>query len=257
MDWTAWVSLISAIAAFAAVLVNAEYTRRHVRAERHWREEGIAKRFREPLLQASFNLQSRIYNIVQQNFLDRFAGPANTDEERQYAVEHTLYLIGQYLCWVEILRRESQFVDPRNQHRNRVIADQLEEIRDRFADSSDNAGPLRIFRGEQRALGEVMMVGSPVATPDAPRWDCIGYADFVANRDDPTFERWFRCPRADLQVLVGLPAGCQARIVRVQHGLLGLVELLDPDGHRVSKTMRRRLPSTSRTERGADRADVG
>ena len=40
--------------------------------------EDLAVRFREPLLQAIFNLETRIYNIVELGFLQRFLGDGAT-----------------------------------------------------------------------------------------------------------------------------------------------------------------------------------
>ena len=47
-----------------------------------------------------------------------------------------LYLFGQYLGWVEIIRRESQYVDPRSRKNNRLIVEKLEHVRDCIAESA-------------------------------------------------------------------------------------------------------------------------
>jgi hypothetical protein len=55
--------VVAAISAIAAVF-SAWLAAHTVRSERLAAADQIALRFREPLLQAAFNLQTRIYNVV-------------------------------------------------------------------------------------------------------------------------------------------------------------------------------------------------
>ena len=67
-------------------------------------------RYREPLLRAASDLQSRIYDIVGQKFLAchlQQGGPA----DQEYACRNTMFVFAEYLGWVEILRRGVQFLD--------------------------------------------------------------------------------------------------------------------------------------------------
>jgi hypothetical protein len=83
----------------------------------------------------------------------------------------------------------------------------------------------RVFRGEQRAIGEVMAV--PV--PDRPgSHECLGYASFVARQDDPAFSRWFAKLRADLAVLADDLEGRGERVAALQSALMDLIDFLDP-----------------------------
>lgn len=236
---SAIVSVVSAGIAASAAFASAWFTRRTIISERLAVADELAVRFREPLLQAAFNLQSRMYNIARLGFLERFMAETSPAEDREYAAENTLYLLGQYFCWVEILRRESQFLDPRNRARNRAVADQLEKVRDVFASSEIPELVFRIFRGEQRAIGEVML--TPTEAPRGPCWECVGYAAFVRQRGDAENDRWFRRTRDDLDVLLKEPGRHRERLVLVQHALLDLVDVLDPNGERVSMGMRERL----------------
>jgi hypothetical protein len=242
MDPNTVVALVAAVFAAVAALISAWYSQKSTREDRQNTADEVALRYREPLLQAAFNLQTRLYNIVGLRFFERFMTDDNSVEEREYAIEHTLYLIGQYFCWVEILRRESQFLDPRDLQRNRVLAEQLESIRDAFAASTDNAGLLRIFRGEQRAIAEVMMTKtSNLPVSGAPRYDCQGYGAFIHDRMDSEIDRWFRHLRSDLKCYAFNPAGNGRRMVLIQNELVNLVNLLDPEMHRVSGQMRKHL----------------
>src|SRR4051795_6999504 len=106
------IPVATAMISTAGALVSVFFSRRSARGERLEAADQIAMKFREPLLQATFNLQTRIYNIVELGFFDRFLGERNSTDEREYAVTHTLYVIAQYCCWVEILRRDSSVRRP-------------------------------------------------------------------------------------------------------------------------------------------------
>jgi hypothetical protein len=236
MSDSSGVALIAATISAIAAIVSASLAAHSVSSTRNAAADDVAARFREPVLQAAFNLQSRFYNIVNLNFLQVFAGDSARDDEREYAYKNTLYLLGQYFCWVEILRRESQFLDPRSRTRNREIARHLERVRDAFASSEEAETVLRIFRGNQRAIGEVMLEPIVYATPERPRWECIGYATFDRKMEDPAVYQWFARPRSDLGILLTDPARA-TRIVLVQHALLDLIHTLDPSAERVSAHM--------------------
>lgn len=233
------VSLVGAALSASAAIASGWFTRQTVTSERLAAADELAMRFREPLLQSAFNLQSRIYNIVRLEFLERFMAETCPAEDREYAVENTLYLLGQYFCWVEILRRESQFLDPKDRARNRAVANHLEQIRELFTSSEIPEPVFRTFRGEQRAMGEVML--TPTEAARGPRWECMGYAGFVRQREDEQNDHWFRRARADLDVLLKEPGRHHDRLVLIQHALLDLVDVLDPHGERVSMAMRERL----------------
>jgi hypothetical protein len=66
--------------------------------------EAILSRYREPLLGAAHNLQSRLYNAVQNGFLARYLGGKDPERAR-CARDHTAYVLAEYLCWAEIIRR--------------------------------------------------------------------------------------------------------------------------------------------------------
>ena len=59
---------------------------------------------RDPLLWAAFDLQSRIFNIVDQFFLRAYF-LHGSEEERAYAKRSTVFVFAQYLAWMEIVRR--------------------------------------------------------------------------------------------------------------------------------------------------------
>lgn len=232
---------LSALASVLAVVITATLTYRLHRVSRREAAEDLATRFREPLLQATHNLQSRMFNIARKDFLGRFlVADGATERERAYAVRNTVYLFGQYLGWVEVIRREAQYVDPRRRGTNRLIVERLEAVRDCLAASEradDRA--LRLFRGEQRAVGEVMLVPTDSAR-NTPRWECVGYAGFNERLADPAFRRWFT-PLEDDVAEIAARGGVPPRVKELQHALVDLMDALDPGCERVARPWRERL----------------
>ncbi len=242
-------SLVTALISVAGALISIVFSRRTVAKDRREAADRIATRFTEPLLHAAFNLETRFYNIVGLGFFDRFHHAESSEQDREYAVLNTIYVVAQYFCWIEILRRDVQFLDPRNDRRYVTVLRRIEGVRDAFTDSITVPEQcFRLFRGEQRALGEVLLVPVADPPPGVPRWECLGYAPFVHALDDPQVARWFTRLRADIDLLVVDTAGHDGRLRMIQNRLVDLIDAVDPDGHRVPAELRRRLPPRGAAE---------
>src|SRR5262249_840293 len=87
--------------------VSAQLQQTERQRERKYEAEKIVSRFREPLAQAAFELQGRLYNILRQGLIDVYFDNG-TERERAYVVGSTSYLIAQYFGWTEIIRAEIQ-----------------------------------------------------------------------------------------------------------------------------------------------------
>jgi hypothetical protein len=239
-------SIVAVLISTIGAIVSVSISRRAAREERLSAADELTRKFREPLLQAASNLQTRIYNIVELNFFGRFLGADSTDSEKEYAVLNTMHVFAQYFCWVEIVRRESQFIDPRNYQRNYANALGIEAASDTFSDSVSIQGKcFRFFRGEQRALGEMMLVPTGASTPGAPRWECMGYASFVRSLEDEQMARWFRRLREDIGEFAENPANCDGRLRLIQQRLMDVIDIVDPDARSVPKWLRKRLAAPS------------
>jgi hypothetical protein len=235
------IPVITTLISVAGALVSVIFSRRSARGERLEAADEIAMKFREPMLHAAFNLETRLYNILELGFFRRFLTADNSEQEREYAVCNTLYLFAQYFCWVEILRRASQFIDPRNDQRDRQYVKALENVRNTFTDSiTIQESTFRIFRGEQRALGEVMLFPVADPPPGVPRWDCLGYAAFVQALEEPAMARWFRSLRSDIDQVSHDLSGHDYRLRLLQRSLMDLIDAIDPDAWRVPSSLRRR-----------------
>ncbi len=191
--------------------------------------EEILSKYREPLVHAAFELQSRLYNILKKNSLGRFY-LNGTDRERDYIVESTLYVIAQYFGWTEVIRREIQFLNLGEADATRKLMQLQENIGAMFL--SDRYGEsFRIFRGEQRAIGERMML------LEDHNHSVLGYASFVEMKE-LGFQHWFEGLRQDVGVLSQDVAKHSARLTQIQHALIDLIEHLDPQRIRFSAKYR-------------------
>lgn len=197
----------------------------------------ILRQYRDPLLDAASTLQSRIFNIVRNNYLGQWLHCGDPDEER-YARDYTVYALAEYLTWVEIVRRELRFLDVGDEAHNRVLMSLLHKAQ-LTIQATQVAGPFRVFRGRQRAIAELMMV--PTGAPEGPRSECMGYAAFCERLDeDEDFRRWFERLRADVDLMVDRSQ--DERLVRLQNDMVDLIDHLDPKALRIPAEFRQRLP---------------
>jgi hypothetical protein len=237
----AGVSVVSALVTGRMTSWSAIRTKRFERAQSKTEQsEMILSRYREPLLNSAHDLQGRIYNIVKRGYLASYLHCGDPDLER-YARNYTVYSVAQYICWGEIVRRDMRYLDLGGEAENRKWVRVL-EVTQAVISYEEGSRPIRLFRGEQRAIGEVMMAPTPTGDPQSGRFEALGYAAFCEKLESDTeFARWFSRLRADVDAIAdGNPAE-QDRLVSLQSGLIDLIEFLDPEGARLPKHFRRRL----------------
>ncbi|MGW8395855.1 hypothetical protein ACWGLP_04025 [Streptomyces lydicus] len=201
----------------------------------------ITSRYREPLLQAAFDLQSRLYNIVALGFFDRHH-ESSDPEEWQYARDSTLFRLGQYFGWAEILRRDIQYLDLGSAERTRELTTLLDTVSHAFANTDwyPRTSILRLFRDEQRAIGECL-VETAAADPRGQR--CLGYVQFVERlENDASFGRWFARLSREIDSVPRPAPQRFDRLTRIQHELVAVIEFLDPNATRFPAAHRGRIP---------------
>jgi hypothetical protein len=196
---------------------------RQIRLEERSKQEQaeqLLRKYRDPLLRSAFDLQSRLYNIVKQGFLVIYHG------KDPYAEQNTLYVIGQYLGWVEIIRQQIQFLDLGEAEKNKALNEHLREVSQRFRSDRYSSG-LRLFEGQQRAIGEIMTVS---LDKDAGHTGpvCMGYAAFVKHLQNPEFSNWFDSLRTDVATLAS-GEDDYLRLVTLQRALVDLLDYLDSE----------------------------
>jgi len=247
------VSLISAAAALGSVVLTALLSARTAvgrvqlqaeideqRAARVKQEEhlDLMNRVRLPLLWAAFDLQSRIWNIQAQGFLPVYLLHGTT-EQRAYAQRNTLFLFAQYLAWVEIIRRGVHFLDLGNREENRQLVNQSSRIGSILNSDGFPDMLFCIFRGDQRAIGEIMIEASADG-----ELSCIGYADFCTKSDkEDSFSRWFTRLSKDIDQLT-VDNQWHPRLVALQNSLIDLINLLDPESMRFPDRHRNKLQAS-------------
>jgi len=157
------VSIVIAVISFIGTLITAgvsvwykwfseEQTRRN-------HAEKLISKYRDPLLLASQDLQSRLYNITVNNltcYLRR------DDDKRDNILLYTAFLIGQYFSWVCILRRQAQFLMFSTDQANRDLTRVLGGIAFEFGTERypPDGAPFMIWRGQQMAIGGIMTVNN-------------------------------------------------------------------------------------------------
>jgi hypothetical protein len=190
------------------------------------RQREISK-LSEPLARSVYELQGRIYIVLNQRFLVEFMTNGK-EREKTYGLNHTAFVVAQYFCWTELVRREIQFIDLGESEKTRNLALLQDAIS--LALGTGLRPPLfRLYEGEQRAIGDALIVQAPGRAPV-----CMGYGAFVTAfppGKDPLIDML----RAHVtSAETGLDSA-RPRLTQVQHQLLKLLELLDPKQLRFPK----------------------
>ncbi|MBE9004923.1 hypothetical protein IQ259_07705 [Fortiea sp. LEGE XX443] len=189
----------------------------------------VMSKYRDPLLRSVIDLQSRLFNIHKNRVLQNF--DQRSLSEQDYLINNTLYVFAEYFGWVEILRREIQFLDFGDLELNRHLTELFVNITKAFGTSrvngKDNFDPtFQLFNGEQRAIGEIMMKSR--STDQMLGYECIGYAEFVRKMSDPDFVRWFTKLKKDLDLIIKDSKIGGDRLVLIHSRLIDLLDFLDP-----------------------------
>jgi hypothetical protein len=232
------VSIVIAVVSLIGSLIAAGFTgwityyvdevRRRADAKR------LVAKYRDPLLLASLDLQSRIWNLVQQNLLVYH----QDNNKRDLIYVYTAFLVGQFLSWTYILRREAQFLRFSTQKNNRKLARTLEALTSTFGtDATEGQTPFMLWRGQQMAIGEIMTKG------DGGQLYCIGYSTFYHKyQNEPDFRQWFIPIEKGIGWLVNAREQRDPvptyRLRRLQHLLIDLIKILDEEAEGEGRTRR-------------------
>jgi hypothetical protein len=227
---------VGGLASFFGTRRRLEFEERNYRRSLEAEAEKLLRRYRDPLIRAAFDLQSRLYNIVVIGFLKTYL-IEGSEAEQAYAVDSTLYVVAEYLGWVEIIRLENQFLDAGDRESNKQLAEHLDVVRNILLGRDFENDTFRVFRGEQRAIGELMITRSA----DGAR-ECIGFASFVTRRSEPAFSRWLNKLEGDVRRVAEEDGPHEVRLIALQHALIDLLDFLDPDNLRFGTRNRERIP---------------
>ncbi len=209
-------------------------------------------RYRDALLWSAFDLQSRIYNILHGFDVSRRPGRRGfmgaflvdgTEQQANYVRRSTAFVFAEYLGWVEIFRRDLQFLDLGDSKSNRQTMFLIATVSETLSAAvMSETECFRIFRADQRAIGELMI--DPGSKPGERR--CLGYAAFcamLASGGAPA--EWVQELISHVELAALEPDKAQDRLTRLQHQLIDLIDLLDPEGQRFPSTQRSRFSSAA------------
>jgi hypothetical protein len=214
---TALILALIAIAGSLASTVVATFGLPAIQAKRDSKK--ILDTYREPLIAASFELQSRLYNILALDFIGKWVKDERTGK-RDAAIHSTLYVFAQFFAWRELIRREVQYLRFSRDEQTRLFAQLLRDIGEEFL--ADRYGQqFMIWRVEQRGLGERMII------PADGGKACLGYAAFLDQRG--MMDEWLNPIERDLE---NIDDGGRKRLTNVQHLLVELIRQLDDNKKR-------------------------
>lgn len=148
-------------------------------------------------------------------------------------VDNTAFLIAQFFGWAEILRQTLQFLDLGAIDQTRTLGERVDRIAETFL-RDDLGRDLRVFRGDQRALGEEMIE----RTAEGSR--CVGYAAFRRRLGLDAYPFLARL-RERVEAFGQAPEGAHRRLVLLQNELVDLLDLLDPQHVRFPAARRTRI----------------
>jgi len=154
--------------------------------------DSVYKKYKDPITLSTIELSSRLIEIHQHYptvFLNKEVmklkssslSKNSTDDEhfRKHKLLSTIYRLCSFFGWLELYRQEITFLNGSNSETNRTLEKCLLNIRSVFADGHlnnekdwDEWVDYLIFREEQRAIGESMIV-----TNEQTR-TIMGYAKF-------------------------------------------------------------------------------
>lgn len=247
------ISLVASITvAIASGIITAYNDDRKARRE----TDVLLRKYRDPLLLAAQDLQARLYNLINSNIITNFM--RREEEWQDTLFIYTAFLVGQYLSWTWILRRQAQFLcfasDKKSRSQNLIsILDRIKAVLNEDSNGRVEA-PFMLWKGHQAAIGELMSVADD---KEGRQMYCMGFSTFThkwkaaglvmqaqqkqaesgsVQNPDVEFRKWFRPVEDGIRAIHDArqrgDRTPENRLRRLQHLMLDLAFELDPDGVR-------------------------
>lgn len=186
----------------------------------------------EPLIRSAADLQSRIYNILEGGFIERYYHNGS-DRNQNYVINNTVFLVAQFFAWTEAARIDVQFLNLENDLKTRKLSELQSKIYSLI--QTDSLGPhLIFFAGEQRAIGEQMLIKMDKG------YNCIGYGEFL-KKDAFCNEFLFEELKNEVIKMTENIHDYRARLQKLQHALIDLLDYLDPNEVRINSNERSKI----------------
>ena len=111
----------------------------------------LVAKYRDPLLRTAYDFQSCMYNLLR-------PGGFRGGSDPEYFRLNTLFVLAEFFGWLEIIRRDMQFLDIGAVHETKKLNVRIWKIQECFINMTpDYPDALHIYRGQQRAIGELMI----------------------------------------------------------------------------------------------------
>lgn len=236
--------LTAAVTAGIGPFVTSSVKKRKVRRE----SDELFQTYREKLFSAAANLQIRIKGIIT---ADRLTFHDKSPQHHEDLYVYTCFELGELLAWTDILKGRIETLpfalEVNNPLHNFIILlHQIRGILIHDYDSAENEAFI-LWNGAQMAISELMTEKHGIAGTERI---CIGYLEFtrrwhaseVCAEDRDSLRYWFGPVVAGLQTLVKKGSGTPEayRLRRLQHLLIDLMMLMDPEKKRFVTNMYRR-----------------
>lgn len=189
------IAVISTVGTLLLGIAGFLYTRSSDENKARSAAEKLVAKYRDPLLLASHDLQSRLYSIVDLSVASWLR--SESPEERESLRLYTAFLVGQYLSWTYILRRQAQFLrfSTDKGEKNKELSRLLAKISNTFSTDDPKKGlskaAFKLWRNQQSAIGELMTVS------EGPELYCMGNAafshKFKDNISDEELQKELEC----------------------------------------------------------------
>ncbi|TGO45850.1 hypothetical protein BCON_0361g00100 [Botryotinia convoluta] len=183
------IAVISLVGSLVAALFTGWVSYHLDQAKQQKATAALIRKYRDPLTLAAYDLQSRIWGLL--NSLLDYVEDA---KKRENIYTYTAFLIGQYLSWSYIFRRQAQFLRFSTEKTNQELNQILDAIKDQSSKDyshsrhSGEEDPVMLWRGQQMAIGELMTLQE-----EGGQLYYIGFAAFSERyHKDPEFSKWFQ-----------------------------------------------------------------
>lgn len=198
----------------------------------------VERKYRDPIILASIELASRITEILDSyppDFLRRGALDGKPERSlsshrdayfQRYKCQSTVYRVAALFAWLELYRQDLVFMEADSRRSRRPIETCLLALREDLADGALNESEDwatwqdgLIFREEQRAIGEAMIVGK------GSERTVMGYGAFISAAESAAHpsNRWLKVAE---HFCLDHDRRHDFRRVRLQRVLVHLVELI-------------------------------
>lgn len=235
--WLLVSSIIAILSGFISSWLTFNYIKRRELIEQSKLELKLKKqeriyqeviRWSNPILASIQELKGRLDNIVDEGYLalnkncERQVNP-NWSISYNYFMNSTLYLFGQYFCWIRMLEEELNFelFESQVEKDNFFLAvKKVSKSLSSFPPSYDCYGKdVQIFRLQQRVIGELFMILNV-----SDKRSVISYADFLNKLEDQnkSFKEHLS-PLQDLLEEINPKSDCRwQRLLAVRKALIEL-----------------------------------